>query len=92
MSFAVGFIEILTNEVRSTRRVLHKVTPRPEFVMYVQRRQELTGETRRVQRVEDITDVVTYPTTNDGSTQPQCNGGASPWGNRLRDHGSPYAR
>ncbi|CAH2058171.1 unnamed protein product, partial [Iphiclides podalirius] len=30
--------------------------------------------------------------SNQGSTQPQCNGRASPWGNRLLDHGIPYAR
>lgn len=26
------------------------------------------------------------------SAQPKCNGKASSWGNRLRDHGNPYAR
>ena len=27
-----------------------------------------------------------------GSSQPQCNGGASPWGNRRHDHGFPCVR
>ncbi|KFB37179.1 hypothetical protein ZHAS_00004410 [Anopheles sinensis] len=27
-----------------------------------------------------------------GQPVPECNGQASPWGNRLADHGNPYAR
>ncbi|CAB0005531.1 unnamed protein product [Nesidiocoris tenuis] len=42
-------------------------------------------------RMANIVDVQTAWTAW-GSTQPQCNGRASPWGNRLVDHGVPYSR
>ena len=53
----------------------------------------MTGTARTQSRLTKITRP-SYPHLgqSQGSTQPQCNGRASTWGNRLLDHGNPYAR
>jgi len=54
---------------------------------------DYTGTARTQSRLPKITRP-SYPHLgqSQGSTQPQCNGRVSPWGNRLQDHGNPYAR
>ena len=53
----------------------------------------MTGTARMQSRLPKITrPSYTHLGQSQGSTQPQCNGRASPWGNRLLDHGNPYAR